>query len=218
MANVIFSAAARAVLRAFHCRASVSDAAIIQHSKKKTPPSGWLGRVKMLGGVPPLPVKMKLNCGTISRGMIEMKPAATMIHGISSSSSPSSSASSVSASSRCRVSDRGATVRNSFCCSFVVSLTHVWGHFSEVFLSFDRSTEEQFALRSLAVSNFFPSTFSNLSSPLSSEKTICALPRSILLAFTAPLSSTKIRSWSAARRASSRACLQLRGLASPRRG
>ena len=30
-------------------------------SKKKTPPSGWLGQVKMLGGVPPLPVKMILN-------------------------------------------------------------------------------------------------------------------------------------------------------------
>ena len=29
--------------------------------KKKTPPSGWLGQVKMLGEVPPLPVKMRLN-------------------------------------------------------------------------------------------------------------------------------------------------------------
>jgi len=29
--------------------------------QNETPPSGWLDQVKVLGGVPPLPVKMRLN-------------------------------------------------------------------------------------------------------------------------------------------------------------
>jgi len=35
--------------------------------QKGNPPSGWLERIKMLGGVPPLPVKMRSNLES-SRG------------------------------------------------------------------------------------------------------------------------------------------------------
>src|SRR5437763_9827102 len=47
-------------------------------AKKKTPPSGWLSRVKVLGGVPPLPVKMRLNLEESLWKKICRKPAAMM--------------------------------------------------------------------------------------------------------------------------------------------
>src|SRR5262249_15504199 len=52
----------------------------LERAKKETPPSGWLDQVKMLGRVSALPVKMRLNVERRREAMIEMKPAATMIH------------------------------------------------------------------------------------------------------------------------------------------
>jgi hypothetical protein len=40
---------------------------IAEGARRKTPASGWLDQVKVLGGVPPLPVKMRLNLES-SRG------------------------------------------------------------------------------------------------------------------------------------------------------